>query len=319
MQPTQDPESTVGEPQRQRSTPTPSESPPEPDTRKGQTPPAASPPRPPRRNLFLNRPTSVKPPRKGLIFHLEVVFGVSALLATLFTAWTPGRSNTLFPIPTQPNLVQELQPSPTFVPGAPTATLSNPRLIGIVAGHWKNDSGAVCADGLQEADLNLNIATQVQKILVDQGYQVDLLQEFDPRLTGYQAAALVSIHNDSCDFVNNEATGFKVAAAFATRHPERAARLTSCLRARYGAATGLALHSTSVTQDMTSYHAFGEIHENTPASIIETGFMNLDRTLLTQQTDKVAQGVASGILCYMRNESVSQPTSLPAAVDTPAP
>jgi N-acetylmuramoyl-L-alanine amidase len=130
-------------------------------------------------------------------------------------------------------------------------------------------------------------------------------------LTDYQAAALVSIHNDSCDFVNNQATGFKVASAMATRHPERAARLTSCLRARYGAATGLPLHSTSVTLDMTSYHAFGEINENTPASIIETGFLNLDRQILTEQPERVAQGVAQGILCYLRNEPIVGPTVIP--------
>ena len=243
-----------------------------------------------------------------MIYQLEIIFGVAAVLATLFTAWTPGRTSTLFASPTKSSITQALQPTPTFLPGAPTVTLKNPRLIGIVAGHWKNDSGAVCADGLKEVDLNLNIATQVQKILVSEGYQVDLLQEFDPRLNGYQSAALISIHNDSCEFVNNEATGFKVAAAFATRHPERAARLTSCLRARYGAITGMPLHSTSVTPDMTSYHAFGEIDENTPAAIIETGFMNLDRTILTQQPDRIAQGVIAGILCYMRNESVN-PTS----------
>jgi N-acetylmuramoyl-L-alanine amidase len=286
----------------------------------GKTPESASPPpasSPPRRLSILNRPPSTKPPRKGFFFHLEVVFLVAAILATLFTVWTPGRPSTLFLPASGTRIAKALQPSPTFLPGASTSTLSNPRLVGIVAGHWKNDSGAVCPDGLKEVDINLNVATLVQKILVDAGYQVDLLHEFDSRLTGYQAAALISIHNDSCDFINNEATGFKVAAAFATRHPDKAARLTSCLRARYGAATGLALHSTSVTSDMTSYHAFGEIDESTPASIIETGFLNLDRTILTQQPDKVAQGVAAGILCYLRNESIAPAT--PAATGAPAP
>jgi len=271
----------------------------------------AAPTPPPRRRMIFNRPLAVKPARKGFIFHLEFVFGVAVVLATLFTAWTPGRPNTLFPAALPTAIQAVLQPTPTFVPGAPTPTMVNPNQVGIVAGHWKNDSGAVCADGLKEVDLNLNIATMVQKILVEQGYQVDLLAEFDPRLAGYQAAALVSIHNDSCDFVNNEATGFKVAAAFATKHPERAAQLTSCLRARYAASTGLPLHSTSVTQDMTSYHAFGEISENTVAAIIETGFMNLDRTLLTQNTDKVAQGVAAGILCYLQNENISPTQAAP--------
>ena len=170
--------------------------------------------------------------RRGTFFQLGIIIATAALLATLFTAWTPGRPNTLFSGSSdQPNLVISPQPSPTFQPGAPTATLKNPRLIGIVAGHWKNDSGAVCTDGLKEVDINLDIATRVQKILSDDGYQVDLLNEFDKRLEGYQAAALISIHNDSCEFINNEATGFKVAAAFATHHPERSARLTACLRA----------------------------------------------------------------------------------------
>ena len=292
--------------------------------------PASSSPNPPASNtqtlkerarkLIFHQPPSGKPARKGVIFHLEIVFAVAALVATLFTAWTPGRPSTLFAQPPSTLITQALQPSTTAPQGASTATIANPRLVGLVAGHWKNDSGAVCPDGLKEVDLNLNIASLVQKLLVAQGYQVEVLQEFDPRLNGYQAAALVSIHNDSCDFVNNEATGFKVAAAIATRHPERAARLTSCLRARYGATTGLPVHSMSVTPDMASYHAFGEIDENSPAAIIETGFMNLDRALLTQQPERVAQGVAAGIICYLRNESIPVSTPLvPTNASSPAP
>jgi N-acetylmuramoyl-L-alanine amidase len=39
--------------------------------------------------------------------------------------------------------------------------------------------------------------------------------------------------------------------------------------------------------------------------IIEIGFLNLDRQLLTQQQDVVAEGITNGILCYVRNEDVS--------------
>jgi N-acetylmuramoyl-L-alanine amidase len=256
------------------------------------------------------------PHQQGLLFQLGLVICVALILATLFTAWTPGGPEDEFPTPVATGLAVAMQPSPTFPPGAPTPTLRNPRLVGIVAGHWKNDSGSVCPDGLKEVDINLQIATLVQKYMVNEGYEVELMNEFDPKLTDYQAAALISIHNDSCDFINNEATGFKVASAMATRHPERTARLTSCLRARYGAATGLPLHSTSVTPDMTSYHAFGEINENTPASIIETGFLNLDRQILTEQPERVAQGVAEGILCFLRNEPIVAPTVVPP---TPIP
>lgn len=263
------------------------------------------------------RPRTPAPDRQGFTFQIGVTLAVAFLLATLFTTWTPGLTNASPDMPPPATLIaQVLQPSPTTPAGAPpTATLANPNKVGLVAGHWKNDSGAVCPDGLKEVDINLNIATRVQKILQEQGYQVDVLKEFDERLADYQAAALVSIHNDSCNFINNDATGYKVAAAMGTRHPERAALLTACLRARYGQATRKPVHSTSVTPDMTSYHAFGEIDESTPAAIIETGFMNLDRELLTQQPEVVAQGVASGILCYLRNEPLVTPTA-PAAKPT---
>ena len=76
---------------------------------------------------------------------------------------------------------------------------------------------------------------------------MDLLQEFDTRLNGYRAVAIVSIHNDSCQFINDQATGFKVAAALNTRDTNRAGRLLACLVDRYQAATGLQFHANSIT------------------------------------------------------------------------
>jgi len=58
---------------------------------------------------------------------------------------------------------------------------------------------------------------------------------------------------------------------------------------------------------MSSYHAFNEIDDDTPAVIIETGFMNLDKQLLTQQPDLVAKGIVDGILCYIYNEDLTSP------------
>jgi N-acetylmuramoyl-L-alanine amidase len=266
-----------------------------------------------------NRPLSPQPEpksssahlRQGFFYQTLVIIGAAFLLATLFTAWTPGKVREQ-PSGSPASALFATLPS---APGSPTLTPRNKPLIGIVAGHWQNDSGAVCSDGLQEVDINLKIASMVQKLLVDQGYDVDLLAEFDNRLNGYAANALVSIHADSCDFINNQATGFKVAAAMATKYPEQAARLTACLRSRYGQITGLSLHSTSVTGDMTDYHAFNEIDSNTPAAIIETGFLNLDRQFLTQKPELAAQGIANGVVCYLKNESITLPS--PSASQTP--
>lgn len=243
-------------------------------------------------------------------------------MATLFTAWSPdqfqGQTSDLMSTPVVIN--QPVAPIPTFEDdGAPTRTPRARKLIGIVAGHWKNDSGAVCSDGLTEVEINLNIASLVQKLLIEKGFDVDLLAEFDSRLTGYEADAIVSIHADSCDYINNLATGYKVATSLAKYQPEQSTRLTACLRGRYGSFTGLPVHSLSVTPDMTEYHAFMEIDPTTPAAIIEVGFMNLDRQFLTEKPDLAAQGIVSGIECFFNNEAVYPvtPQVVPTASSTP--
>ena len=251
---------------------------------------------------------AVRKPRAVNAF--ATTLGVAVLLATLFTAWTP---NSLFAsnLQDQLNLILTPQAGQNTVITSPQPQLR----IGIVAGHNGNDSGAVCYDengevDLKEADVNFEIATLVQKSLEAQGYQVDLLNEFDTRLNGYRAVALVSIHNDSCEYINDEATGFKVASSLETRDVNRAQRLNSCLVDRYERITGMIFHANSITGDMREYHAFSEIDPNTITAIIETGFLNLDREILTERTDLVAEGVTQGILCFMNNESVL-PTAIP--------
>ena len=257
---------------------------------------------------------SSRPQKREKPLHaIEKTLLLAVLLATIFVAWTPSSLST---ISFADKLALLLTPQPSG--SNPAAGSVQPALrIGVVSGHAGNDSGAVCVDStgkvtLTEADVNLKIATLVQKKLVDRGFQVDLLNEFDTRLNGYRAVAIVSIHNDSCQYINDQATGFKVAAALNTRDANRANRLLACLVDRYHTGTGLPFHAGSITADMTSYHAFSEIDPSTVAAIIETGFLNLDQEILTQHTDQVADGVVNGILCYVNNENVV-PTPIPTA------
>jgi N-acetylmuramoyl-L-alanine amidase len=180
--------------------------------------------------------------------------------------------------------------------------------IGIVSGHWGHDSGAVCDNGTTEQQVNLTIATLVQQKLSALGYQVDLMQEFDPRLEGYNAAVLLSIHNDSCQYINDQATGFKVASAVASRDPNLSDRLVGCLRDRYGRITGLPFHQ-SITPDMSQYHTFYEVNPATTAAIIEAGFLYNDYDILTSHPDVVADGIVAGIQCFVNNENIApEPT-----------
>jgi N-acetylmuramoyl-L-alanine amidase len=255
---------------------------------------------------------SEKRSSRGVFYYIQVVIIVAFVLATLFTAWTPAN---LLPESLLANISRTFSHQLPETPGAPVYPTATPRprpRIGIVSGHWGNDSGAVCPDGTTEADVNQDVATRVKESLVGQGYEVDLLKEFDPRLTEYKAMVLVSIHADSCEYINDQATGFKVAAAMSSVYPEKAARLTTCLRTRYSTATGLPFHPGSVTADMTSYHAFSEIDSDTTAAIIETGFLNLDHEILTKHPDLIANGITKGILCFVRNEDIgTQVTTTP--------
>jgi len=181
--------------------------------------------------------------------------------------------------------------------------------VGLVAGHRGFDSGAVCPDGLTEVEVNLDIAERTAARLRQAGAQVDVLQEFDPRLQGYRADAFVSIHADSCE---GDYSGFKVARVEHSAVPQAEDRLVGCLWQRYQTATGLKPHPGSITYDMREYHAFHEIHPQTPAAIIEVGFLGGDRHLLTERPELVAKGVADGILCFLTGSQASDQESEPS-------
>ncbi len=191
-------------------------------------------------------------------------------------------------------------PVPTAtLPPAVTPTPRVPR-VGIIAGHAGSDSGAICEDGLQEVAVNLAIAEQVVELLAGFGWHVELLEEFDVRLNGYEADALLSIHADSCNVPGK--SGFKVARAESSYIPDPEDRLVDCISEHYAAATGLAFDPFTITYDMRRYHAYYEIDPSTPAAIIEVGFLLEDRELLTERPEVVAQGVAEGLLCFVAGE-----------------
>lgn len=179
-------------------------------------------------------------------------------------------------------------------------------LVGLIAGHWQNDSGAVCPDGLQEVELNLAIARKVAHLLRQQGVRVEVLPEYSPKLNGYQADAFLSIHCDSCV----DLSGFKLARMTHSSDPEVEDRLVEILYEMYAQATGLEPHYNTITEHMREYHALRRIAPETPGAIIECGFMGGDRHLLTAEQDRVAAGIANGIMAFLR-ERQAQPGPAP--------
>jgi N-acetylmuramoyl-L-alanine amidase len=255
---------------------------------------------------------------RRLMRHLAVALGAAGLLATVFTAWTPASLNPSELVAQLAAAVSGDGAESESASGGITGPLFVPderRRVGVVAGHsgidptsGLSDPGSVCDDGLTEAEVNLEIARLVVRGLEAAGYTADLLEEWDTRLTGYRALALVSVHADSCMWINDQATGYKIASAIDSSVAERTDRLVSCMVDRYARATDLDFRPGSITRDMTEYHSFNEIHNQTPAAIIETGFLYLDREFLTNEPERAASGIVAGVLCYLNNE----PTTLEA-------
>jgi len=248
----------------------------------------------------------------GIVLAASVILSLLGLGKSSPPASTPQEAGAALPGPT-------ITPSPPPPPPPPTAAATpapHAPHVGIVVGHWwldedaqqSLDVGAVCDEGtphqLTELEINLEVAQRVVFELRKDGYRVDLLQEWDDRLSGYQADALLSIHADACLYP--EASGFKVVRVTDSHVPEIEDRLVACLIERYAARTGLPFHEGSITYDMLHYHTFYEIDPNTPGAIIEVGFMLADRALLTQRPDLVAQGIVDGIRCFLEGEGLGR-------------
>jgi len=200
--------------------------------------------------------------------------------------------------------IEEIPPTvfSTPRPATSTPTTEGPAAIriGIVAGHHEYDSGAVCPDGLREADINLAVAERVVGRLKRKKYTVDLLSEFDERISGYRADVFLSIHADSCI---PGLSGFKIARSDTSAIPEIEDQLVDTITTSYGENTGLAFHANSISEHMRDYHAFREIAYDTPGAIIELGFMNDDRNILLYRQDRLAKALVDGIQAFLNSQS----------------
>ncbi len=245
----------------------------------------------------------------GGIFRSVIVITIAAaLMATIFTWSTPSQFIN-DQVKSKLSIAQATGAAtavPTVIP-----TPNWLRKIGIVSGHRgpqvPPDPGAVCPDGLTEASITFAVAQKVVRNLRDRGYSVDLLDEFDSRLDGYQAAALVSIHANTCKNFGEVVTGYLIARAAARSGLGQDDNLVECIARYYAQSTNLP-RRPGVTLDMSDYHTFREIYPLTPAAIIELGFLLADRDILTTKQDEMAKGITDGILCFLEPNQQPLPT-----------
>jgi|GEM_PF-476582 len=200
----------------------------------------------------------------------------------------------------------------TTIPTPSPRAAGTPPRVGLQVGHWKsnelpeelarlrNNTGASYG-GVSEAELNLDIASRIKPLLEAQGVVVDLIPATVP--PSYDADVFVAIHADGSS--RSSARGWKMATPW--RASRAAQALMENVAAAYGPASGLPHDAGGVTVNMKGYYAFNyrrhvhAIARTTPGIIVELGFMTnaADRAVLFGQPDRVAGGIAQGILAYL--------------------
>ena len=189
---------------------------------------------------------------------------------------------------------------------------TGPRRVGIQVGHWKTDEAPTELDklvvqtgasweGVNEVDVNLDIAQRVAVILNARGIAVDILPTTVP--SGYLADAVVALHADSDGVGEN--SGFKM--AHNARRGTYEDALLAAIKSTYAKATGLDYDATHISRSMTGYYIYSwtrfqhAVSPFTPGVILEMGYLSNDddRALLLDKPDLLAQGISDGILRFL--------------------
>lgn len=226
---------------------------------------------------------------------VQTVVGVAILAATILTLWNP---RSFFRTPEIGDLFQSATREQELLVEDGEQL---PR-IGILAGHYQNKPGNVCRDGRTEHDVNYSVAYQLQILFEAEGYMVDLFPEFDERLFGYEADALIAIYAGSCEVNPMPPSGFRVGSSLTVENLDAVDMLSSCLATSYQTQTGLPFVFEVIGAEHPSYHIFRDISPNTPAVRFEIGALSTDANLIFKESGSVISGIAEGLECYFSDE-----------------
>ena len=179
-----------------------------------------------------------------------------------------------------------------------------PFLVAIDPGHGGVDSGCV-GKKAEEKDINLQIARELEKALIQKGYRVLLLREkdeFQDKMdrveiaNSYQADVYVSIHQNTYEGKDKTVGGIETwyDGTDASRDNQRLALLVHRETVKSTGARG-----RGVIDSTELYVASKTLM---PACLIETGFLsNPQEEKLLASADyqkKLAEGIAQGIELY---------------------
>ena len=194
--------------------------------------------------------------------------------------------------------------SDTFVPTVPIDP--NKSTIVLDAGHGGTDVGANYG-GVYEKDINLAVTLKVAEILKGYGYNVITTRSTDTTVNLYDRAPIanavdadifVSIHSNANP--NTEVYGL---STYCFPNSRRGSLLAQYIQDAAAAATGA--KNRGVYQEN-----FVVLRETEmPAALVEMGFMTNEAELKklcdSDYQDKMAQGIADGIVQYLNSQNLA--------------
>ena len=207
-------------------------------------------------------------------------------------------------------------------PSVPVWNPPGAKRVGLQAGHWEyadapdelaelRGNPGTSGGGVAEWEYTLDVTQRAAEMLRAAGVEVDVLPTTIP--VRYRAHAFVSIHadGDGAGVLN----GFKVTGPGFSGTPEADQTLVAALNEEYAPTTGLPRMDNQVSLRMRYYYAFNArryqhaVAPGVPQAIIETGFLTNwgDRNLLLGDPDRVARGIANGVLKFLQNSAQPAP------------
>ena len=178
-----------------------------------------------------------------------------------------------------------------------SASFDEINLIILDPGHGADDVG--CSyDGINEKDINYDIALRLEKLLKESGYKVILTHDDSEYVSPYDRAKLanrkggdlyISIHQNAAD--NTDATGIEI--WYSIRNP-RSMLLAEMIQKRLIAETGAEDRGAKLTNSLIVVR-----ETKMPSVLIECGFLSNenDQNKLNDENyrQKIAESIAQAV------------------------
>lgn len=188
-----------------------------------------------------------------------------------------------------------------------------PIVVGIQAGHWRAEqhplelsslrtSTGASAFGIDEVDVNLEVARHIKRQLRPYGIQVDILPATVP--PNYQADLFLALHADGIEDAPYR-RGYKSAYSQTRNNPSDSVLKRHIDRA-YLSATRLPFDANNIQDNMRDYFAFNRrymhsLHPNTPGLVVEMGYLtNREDNTFLRDSKRPAAALTQGILSYLQ-------------------